>query len=90
MTSSGSGPVGARWDSTDTIILSGYDATTSGPTISFTTQVKILGGDCLKSVTSFCNMGNKIDEKTSISVTSAVGVDGELILFGGTSFAFGF
>lgn len=47
--------VSASWDSSDTIVISGYESTTSGPTISFTAQVKVTGGDCFKSVTSYAS-----------------------------------
>lgn len=49
----GSDYVSAVWDSDDTVKFTGYKSTTSAPTVEFTAQVKISGGDCFKSVTTY-------------------------------------
>jgi len=56
LTASGT-TISAGWDgtSTDTISISGYKSSSSAPTITFTAQVNVAGGDCLKSITSYAS-----------------------------------
>lgn len=78
----------AKWETSESIEITEYKSTTTAPTVTFTAQVKVSSGDCLKSVTSYAaDKSTKIDEKTSITVSTPVTSDSSKGLFGGTSFS---
>lgn len=86
-----SGTISAVWEDSSSVKITGYKGSSTAPTVTFTAQVRVKAGDCFKSVTSYAaDSTTKIDEKTSISVSSAVTSDIGKGLFGGSSFSWVF